>query len=120
MGGRGRRVMAVAGLVAGLALILAVTGPPVDEEIDAAVQRTGGVCLELERWTLFGWNRVGHTHTVEDIRKSNWRPATPDPPCAEVPEREYLVRVFTEPPGVYRLCGLDDDNDCIRFRRAGP
>jgi hypothetical protein len=111
--------MAVAGLAVGLAVFLALTAPPVDLEIDAAVQRTGGVCLELERWTLFGWNKVGQTHTVEDIRKSFWRQAAADPPCADVPERDYLVRVFTQPPGIYRLCGLVDDNACIRFRRSG-
>lgn len=111
--------MAVAGLAAGLALFLAVTAPSVEEEIDAAVQRTGGVCLELERWTLFGWITVGQTHTVEDIRKSHWRPAASDPPCAEVRERDYLIRVFTEPPGIYRLCGLVDENACVQFKRAG-
>jgi hypothetical protein len=120
MGGRGHRVLAVAGLAAGLAVFLAVTEPPVDGEIDAAAQRAGGVCLELERWTLFGWSTVGQAHTVEHIRKSSWQPAVQDPPCAQVPEREYLVRVFTEPPGIYRLCGLADDNGCIQFRRAEP
>lgn len=120
MGGRRHRVLAAAGLAAGLALILAVTAPPVDEEIDAAVRRVGGVCLELQRWTLFGWSSVGQTHTVEHIRKSSWRPAVPDPPCAQVPEREYLVRVFTEPPGIYQLCGLADDHGCVQFRRSEP
>jgi hypothetical protein len=43
-----------------------------------------------------------------------------DLPCAVVEERSYLVRVFDQPPGVYRLCGLADDNACIEFRRAGP
>ena len=120
MGGRRRRVLAAAGLAVGLAVILAVTAPPVDQEIDAAVRRAGGVCLELQRWTLFGWSTVGQTHTVDHIRKSNWRRAVPDPPCVLVAEREYLVRVFTEPPGIYRLCGLADDNGCIQFRRAEP
>ncbi|HEX6221265.1 MAG TPA: hypothetical protein VF115_09240 [Acidimicrobiia bacterium] len=120
MGGPRHRVLAAAGLAAGLVVILAVTAPPVDEEIDAAVQRAGGVCLELQRWTIFGWSTVGQTHTVGHIRKSNWRPAVPDPPCAQVPERDYLVRVFTEPAGIYRLCGLADDNGCVEFKRAGP
>ncbi len=120
MSGRGRRVLAVAGLVAGLALLLALTAPRVEEEVDAALRRAGGVCLELERWTLLGWFTVGQTHTVQDIRRSAWRPATSDPPCAEVPERDYLVRVFAEPPGIYRICGLADDNGCVQFRRAVP
>jgi hypothetical protein len=120
MGGVGSRVMAVAGLAAGLALFLAVTTPPVDEEIDSSVRWRGGVCLQLERWTLFGWDTVGHTHTVEDTRKSNWKPAAADPPCADVPERDYLIRVFTEPPGIYQLCSLVDDDACIQFRRAVP
>ncbi|HUG32073.1 MAG TPA: hypothetical protein VMM14_04205 [Acidimicrobiia bacterium] len=120
MGGRGRRVLAVAGLAAGLTLFLALTGPLVDEEVDAVVRRTGGVCLELERWTLLGWTTVGQTHSVVDVRRSRWRRPVSDPPCATVPEREYLVRVFAEPPGIYRLCGLADDNGCIQFRRVAP
>jgi hypothetical protein len=114
------RVVAIAALAAGLAVLFAVTIPPVEHEVDAAIQRTGGVCLQLERWTLFGWRTVGQTHTVEDIRKSNWRPPEPNPSCAPVPERNYLVRVFTEPDGVYRLCGLADDNACTQFRRVAP
>lgn len=101
-------------------MFLAVTPPRVDEEVDAAVRRTGGVCLELERWTLVGWRTVGQTHSVQDIRRSVWRPTVADPPCAPVPERDYLVRVFSEPPGIYRLCGLADDNGCTQFRRAEP
>lgn len=120
MRGRGRQVLAVAGIAAGLVVIMAVTAPRVEEEVDAAVRRAGGVCLQLERWTLLGWTTVGQAHTVPDIRKSVWRPAVADPPCASVPERHYLVRVFAEPPGIYRLCGLADDNGCIEFRRAGP
>lgn len=120
LGGRGRRVLAVAGLAAGLVLLLAITGPLVDEEVDAVVRRTGGVCLELERWTLLGWTTVGQTHSVVDVRRSRWRGAVADPPCAIVIEREYLVRVFAEPPGIYRLCGLADDNGCIQFRRVAP
>lgn len=120
MGGRGRRLLAVAGFAAGLAVLLALTAPRVDQEVDAAIRRTGGVCLELERWTLLGWTTVGQTHSVQDMRRSQWRPALADPPCASVPERDYLVRVFAEPPGIYRLCGLADDNGCLRFRRVVP
>jgi hypothetical protein len=69
---------------------------------------------------MAGWRTVGQTHTVQDIRRSVWRPTVPDPPCAPVPERDYLVRVFSEPPGIYRLCGLADDNGCLEFRRAEP
>lgn len=120
MGGRRRRFLAVAGLAAGLAVFLAVTAPRVDQEVDATLRRTGGVCLELERWTLLGWTTVGQTHSVEDMRRSVWRPVVPDPPCALVPERDYLVRVFAEPPGIYRLCGLADDKGCVQFRRVAP
>lgn len=120
MGGRGRRVLAVAGLAVGLTFFLALTGPLVDEEVDAVVRRAGGVCLELERWTLLGWATVGQTHSVQDMRRSRWRPAVANPPCAVVTERVYLVRVFAEPAGTYRLCGLADDNGCIQFRRVVP
>lgn len=120
MGGRGRLAAAVTGMAAGLAVIMAVTAPPVDEEVEATVRRSGGVCLQLERWTPFGWATVGQTHSVADIRNSLWRPSVENPPCAAVPEREYLIRIFAEPPGIYRMCGLADDNACMEFRRVAP
>lgn len=120
MGDRKGLVLAVAGFAAGFIAFLAITGPTVDQEVTSSVRRSGGVCLELERWTLMGWSVVGQTHSVRDMQSSSWQPAVGDPPCAQVPERDYLVRVFEQPPGVYRLCGLADDNGCVQFRRAGP
>lgn len=120
MGDRRGVVLAVAGLAAGLVAFLAITGPSVELEVASSVRRSGGVCLELERWTLMGWSVVGQTHSVRDMQSSTWQPPVEDPPCAVVPERAYLVRVFEQPPGTYRLCGLADENGCVQFRRAGP
>lgn len=113
-------LLAVAGLAAGVAVFLGVTGPEIDEEAESSLRRVGGVCLELERWTLLGWSTVGQTHSVRDMQSSTWLPPVDDPPCAQVPERNYLVRVFGQPPGVYRMCGLADDNVCVQFRRVAP
>jgi hypothetical protein len=120
VGDRRGLIFAVAGLTVGIVSLLAITGPTVEQEVASSVRRTGGVCLELERWTLMGWSAVGQTHTVRDMQSSSWQPPVADPPCASVPERDYLVRVFEQPPGVYRLCGLADDNGCVDFRRAAP
>lgn len=120
VGDRRGMVLAVAGLAAGFAMFLALTGPEVDEDVASSLRRAGGVCLELERWTLLGWSVVGQTHSVRDMQSSSWVPAVDDPPCADVPERNYLVRVFAQPPGIYRLCGLADDNACVQFRRVAP
>lgn len=120
LGDRKGLLFAVAALAAGVAVFLGVTGPYFDEEVDSSLRRRGGVCLELERWTLLGWSTVGQTHSVRDMQSSTWRPPVDDPPCVEVPERNYLVRVFAQPPGIYRMCGLADDNACVQFRRVGP
>lgn len=111
--------LAVVGLAVGFVAFLAITGPRIQDEVTSSVRRAGGVCLELERWTLLGWHVVGQTHSVHDMQNSLWRPAEEDPPCAEVPEREYLVRVFDQAPGRYRLCGLADENECARFELVG-
>ena len=110
--------LAVAGLAVALVVLLSSTGPRPDQEISGSVRRNGGVCLELEHWSLLGWTVVGQTHTVEDMQNSIWRPAQEDPPCASVPERQYLVRVFDRPPGIYRVCGLADEHPCVEFRRV--
>lgn len=120
MGDHRGMLLGVAGLAVGVAVVLALTGPRVDEEVESSIRRSGGVCLQLERWGLFGWKIVGQTHTVSDMQSSVWVPPLDDPPCDVVSERDYLVRVFDQPTGVYRLCGLADDNDCVEFRRAGP
>lgn len=113
-------ILAVAGFVAGFVAFLAITTPSVDQEVVSSVRRTGGVCLELERWTLVGWRVVGQTHSVRDMQSSSWQRPVPDPPCADVPERAYLVRVFEQRPGIYQLCGLADENGCVQFRRVEP
>lgn len=70
----------------------------------------------MERWTLSGWQVGGQTHTVEDMENSVWHTPREDPPCAQIEEREYLVRVFDRPTGTYRACELVDDNACVEFR----
>ena len=118
MRGRGRLV-ALAALTAGLIGLLALTGPNPDLEVSGTVRRFGGVCLELERWNLFGWRLVGQTHSVSDMQNGVWHPASNDPPCVDVEHREYLVRPpFDAPDGTYRLCGVVDDEPCVEFRRV--
>ena len=118
-GTRRGRLIAIGALVAAALVLLSLTGPRPDQEISGAIRRRGGVCLQLEKWGLFGWSVVGQTHTVADIQTGTWRPAIEDPPCAEVPDALYLVRLpFDAPNGTYRICGLDDDRTCIEFRRV--
>jgi len=118
VGDRRSLILAVAGLAAALIVFFAATGPRPGTEVSGSVRRAGGVCLELERWSLLGWTVVGQTHSVTDMQNSVWRPPQEDPPCAQVPEREYLVRVFGERTGIYRLCGLADENPCVEFQRV--
>jgi hypothetical protein len=120
VGNRRGLILAVASLILGLAVVLALTRPNVEMAATGQLRRLGGVCLELERWGLFGWSAIGQTRTVQELQNSRWQTPVEAPPCASVPEREYLVRVFTQPPGVYRLCGLADDRDCVEFRRVEP
>lgn len=111
-------------LVGGVALaalftLLASTGPRPDTEYSGVVRRLGGPCLELERWDLFGWNVVGQTYSVEDTMTGDWHDPVPEPPCAELEDRQILVRLPADAPnGVYRLCGVTDDRECIEFRRV--
>lgn len=113
-------ILAVAALAAALVVFLASTGPRPSIEAASSVRRFGGVCLELERWSLLGWDVYGQTHTVRHMQDSDWQPTTRDPPCATVEQRSYLVRVFDVPTGTYRLCGLADDGPCVEFRRVLP
>ena len=109
---------AVAALSVGVFAVLALTGPRPDIEVSGTIRRAGGVCLELSRWSLLGWSVVGQTRSISDIQDGNWRNPMPDPDCAEIPEREYLVRIFNQPYGTYRMCGLADDAGCVVFRRV--
>lgn len=120
LSGRNGVILAVAGLAAGLLALLLLTAPSVSGEVGGVVRRVGGVCLQLERWTPFGWRVVGQTHSVDDAKGSVWRTPVARPECADVPERQYMVRVFDRPPGIYRLCGLADDGACLTFRRVVP
>lgn len=111
-------ILAVAGLTIALVVLFASTGPRPTEEASGSIRRSGGVCLELEHWSLLGWAPVGQTHSVEDMQNSVWRPPQDAPPCVDVPQREYLVRIFDQPSGIYRLCGLADDRACVEFRKV--
>jgi len=113
------RLIAAGALVAAVLVVLSLTGPRPDTEISGTIRRRGGVCLELERWGLLGWRVVGQTRTVADIQTGTWRDPTEGPPCADVSEALYLVRLpFDAPSGTYRICGLADDRACIEFTRV--
>lgn len=100
-------------------MVLSLTGPQPDTTISGGIRRRGGVCLELERWAMLGWRTVGQSFTVSDIQTGTWHPPLNEPPCAEVPTALYLIRLpFDATTGVYRLCGLADDQACIEFRRV--
>lgn len=103
----------------GLIVLLAATGPNPETIMSGNIRRFGGVCLQLEQWRLFGWGVVGQTHTVREATSGVWRSTQDDPPCADVPDQTYLVRApFDAPNGVYRVCGLADDQGCIEFRKV--
>ena len=108
-------------VVAAVAVIslMAFTGPRPDTEVSSPViTRTGGVCLQLEQWGLFGWVIRGQTYTGSDLAGANWRtPASSNPPCEEAPTAAQEVRLPDGAgPDVYRLCGLADDLGCLQFR----
>lgn len=119
---RGRRalVLAVAGLAGALIVFLGSTGPQIEAEASGPIRRTGGACLQLERWGLFGWDIVGQAYGVGDLRDGRWHEARQPPPCHEsAPRQTYMVRPPAEAPnGKYRICGLDDDEVCLEFRRV--
>lgn len=118
VGDRRGLVLAVTSLLAGLVILLAATGPTIEEEASGPVRRLGGVCVTLERWSLIGWQMVGATHTVADSQNGVWHPLSESPPCVSVPEQTYFIRPpFDAPPGEYRICGLDDNQPCVEFRR---
>lgn len=109
---------AVVSLAVGVFAVLSFTGPTSDTEVSGTIRRAGGVCLELSRWSLLGWSVVGQTTSVTDIQNGDWGDPVAEPECDEIPEREYLVRIFNQPYGTYRMCGLADDRGCIVFRRV--
>ena len=114
-----KKILAGSALVAALLVVLATTGPRPETEISGSIARFGGVCLELERWDLFGWRVVGQTHTVSDIQNGVWHEASDRPPCAAVPKQNYRVRMpFDAPNDSYRICGLADEQACVEFRRV--
>jgi hypothetical protein len=119
MGDRKGQILAVAGLAVAFFAVLASTGPSPSLEVAGTVRREGGVCLQLERWSLLGWAVVGQTHTVSDVQNGVWHEAQEDPPCADVTQRLYLVRSpFDGPTGVYRVCGIADADPCVEFSRV--
>lgn len=106
-------------MVVAFVVVLAVTGPRPSTEISGSILRLGGVCLELERWSLFSWEVVGQTFTVEDVSTGVWHQPAETPPCASVNEQLYRVRMpFDAPHDVYRLCGLADSQPCLEFKRV--
>lgn len=113
------KLVAIAALVAGLLALLAVTGPSPATEVSGSFHREGGVCLDLERWALLGWRSVGQTHSIGDTQQGVWHEPVLDPPCQDAPEQTYLVRFPRDAAnGVYRICGLRDDNPCLEVRRV--
>lgn len=120
MSGRRTLLLAVAGLTGALFVVLGLTGPRIEAEASGPVRRTGGVCLQLERWGLFGWDVVGQTYAVIDVRRGRWHPPRDPPPCdSSIPEQLYMVRLPTDTPnGRYRICGLGDAEPCLEFRKV--
>lgn len=114
-----KKILAGLALVVALLVVLATTGPRPETEISGSIRRFGRVCLQLERWDLFGWSVIGQTHTVSDTQNGIWHEASDRPPCAFVPEQTYLVRMPVEAPNdSYRICGLADEQACVEFRRV--
>ena len=114
-----KKILAGSALVIALLVVLATTGPRPETEISGSIRRFGGVCLQLERWDLFGWSVIGQTQTVSDTQNGIWHEASDRPPCAFVPEQTYLVRMPVEAPNdSYRICGLADEQACVEFRRV--
>ena len=114
-----KKILAGSALVVALLVVLATTGPRPETEISGSIRRFGGVCLQLERWDLFGWRVIGQTHTVSDTQNGVWHKASDRPPCAAVPNQTYLVRMpFEAPNDTYRICGLADEQPCVEFSRV--
>lgn len=101
-----------------LIAVMSFTGPRPQAESRGEIARVGGACLQLEQWGLFGWVIVGQTYSELDVAGAEWRsPPSSNPPCDDAPEAEYTVRLPADAvPDVYRVCGLDDEGECLQFR----
>lgn len=119
---RARRapLLGIVGLAVALLVFLGATGPQIEAEASGPIRRSGGACLQLERWGLFGWSVVGQAYGVGDARDGVWyEPQDPAPCDEELPEQIYMVRPPADAPtGKYRICGLDDGEECLEFRRV--
>lgn len=117
------RVIGVIAAAVVVVVLMAFTGPRPDTEVSTPmVTRTGGVCLQLEQWGLFGWVIRGQTYTEADLSVATWHtPPTSNPPCEQTPMAEREVQLPEEAvPDVYRLCGLADDLGCRQFALTPP
>lgn len=112
-------ILAVGSLLAAAVVFLAATGPNPATEASGPIRRAGGACLQLERWTITGWQVVGQSYSVGDIRDGIWHDAVDPPPCTPgISQQIYMIRPpFDAPVGIYRLRGLDDSNEDLEFRR---
>lgn len=99
-------------------IVLASTGPTPATQSTGTVSRLGGVCLQLERWGLFGWDIIGQSYSVADVEDGRWHlPPTTSPPCEVVEDQEYVVLLPDGAlPDSYRVCGLADEQGCLEFQ----
>ena len=104
-------------LIVIVTIVLASTGPSPTTQSTGTVARMGGVCLQLERWGLFGWDILGQSYSAADLADTTWHsPPVTNPPCEIVEEAEQLVQLpLGAPPDVYRVCGLADERGCLEF-----
>ena len=111
-------IAGVLALVAFLALMSLAGAPRPEEEASGIVRRQGGACVELERWGLFGWRTTHQAYSITDVVYARWHRPVTEPPCdATDNQASRLIRVpLDTTPGVYRICGLDDERGCVEFR----
>jgi hypothetical protein len=116
------RLIGIAAAAAVLIAVMSFTGPRPQAQITGEITRAGGVCLQLERWGLFGWVIVGQTYSELDVAGAEWRtPPSSNPPCEESPEPEHPIRLPSNAaPDVYRICGLADELGCLEFTLVHP
>lgn len=113
------------GLLA-LLILLSSTGPNPDTEFTGRVRRLGGPCLTLEQWGLFGWATIGQTTTLTQATTGKWQNLSDGLECNDVDDSLILVRMpIGAKPGVYRICGVADDEACttlhlVPFESDGP